>query len=466
MHQSIDDLEFKRAYIPKDEDLWLDCGEDKERYTAEGGKWRPLGVPLAAWRVVLHMWCNFLTYFLMDVISPNQHAYRPKKGTLTAWKSLVSKLNKYPYIYEIDLKGCFDNIQSEYVSHDLEQLGMPPRYKYYLENLNRCTPRFKENDLIDESKLRDKAMWPKLKQMDVAGPPSMMDAFNNMEPENQAVVLEMAREEGMHIEEFIQLQWALWDQLANSPATLGTAHLGLPQGANTSPILTALVIDKFTRQYDSVFYADDGIFFSMTPIKVVDDPDRGIYLNKEKSKPVRENWEWKSNLKFLGLLYDPWTNRLSGNTRKGSRLEFTPQAENIHSILQQIKPKGWSQGESKWERLFKSTLGGFVMSKLYNATWQELEYMVKYVPYGVKGSWLELKDRLDNYRTTSSTACRALSYIIKSGNGIARPKGEKKYTPLETKTKKRVLFVKGAGGKKRYITLSPKAEVVRSETKP
>jgi hypothetical protein len=65
--------------------------------------------------------------------------------------------------------------------------------------------------------------------------------------------------------------------------------LGLPQGANTSPILTALVIDKFTRQYDSVFYADDGIFFSMTPIKVVDDPDRGIYLNKEKSKLVRDN---------------------------------------------------------------------------------------------------------------------------------------------------------------------------------
>jgi hypothetical protein len=35
---------------------------------------------------------------------------------------------------------------------------MPPRYKYYLENLNRCTPRFKETDLVDESKLRDKSL--------------------------------------------------------------------------------------------------------------------------------------------------------------------------------------------------------------------------------------------------------------------------------------------------------------------
>jgi hypothetical protein len=42
--------------------------------------------------------------------------------------------------------------------------------------------------------------------METAPPPSMMDAFNNMEPENQAVVLEMAREEGYSIEEFIQLQ--------------------------------------------------------------------------------------------------------------------------------------------------------------------------------------------------------------------------------------------------------------------
>lgn len=79
------------------------------------------------------------------------------------------------------------------------------------------------------------------------------------------------------------------DNTKNVPIETGPAHTGLPQGANTSPILTALVLDDFTRQYESVFYADDGIFFSRKPMKIEDDPGKGIFLNTEKSRPIREN---------------------------------------------------------------------------------------------------------------------------------------------------------------------------------
>jgi hypothetical protein len=111
IRKGIDDLEFKRVYIPKDPNLFREV-KDKARYNELGGKWRPLGVPKHAWRLVLHMWNNFLTMFLNEYLGDNQHAYRPRRGALTAWKDVFSKIDKYDYIYEIDLKQCFPSIQA------------------------------------------------------------------------------------------------------------------------------------------------------------------------------------------------------------------------------------------------------------------------------------------------------------------------------------------------------------------
>jgi len=59
------------------------------------------------------MHSNFITYFVKDKMKENQHAYLPGRGTKTAWADLLKKSEKYKYIYEIDLKGCFDNIAGE-----------------------------------------------------------------------------------------------------------------------------------------------------------------------------------------------------------------------------------------------------------------------------------------------------------------------------------------------------------------
>lgn len=71
----------------------------------------------------------------------------------------------------------------------------------------------------------------------------------------------------------------------------------MPQGANTSPILTEIVLDHWITAMErvnkgtSVFYADDGIFFSDEPIVLANDEARGIEINLEKSGSVKEDGE-------------------------------------------------------------------------------------------------------------------------------------------------------------------------------
>jgi len=69
----------------------------------------------------------------------------------------------------------------------------------------------------------------------------------------------------------------------------------MPQGANTSPILTEIVLDHWIRAMErvnngtSVFYADDGIFFANEPIVLANDEERGIEIHEGKSGPIKED---------------------------------------------------------------------------------------------------------------------------------------------------------------------------------
>lgn len=93
------------------------------------------------------------------------------------------------------------------MTEELRSLGVPPRYAYHLENINRNVPVFPDKEEIDEHVLKDRDQMHKLTK---AGMPqrqsSLFDAYNEMEPENQLVVNSMAREENMSLEEFLQLQ--------------------------------------------------------------------------------------------------------------------------------------------------------------------------------------------------------------------------------------------------------------------
>jgi len=84
-----------------------------------------------------------LGIFLAERLSPRQHGFQPGKGTKTAWADLLSKIHKYKYVYEIDLKGCFPNIDFEMIVSKLKGLGTPYRITKFIEELAERTPVFK-----------------------------------------------------------------------------------------------------------------------------------------------------------------------------------------------------------------------------------------------------------------------------------------------------------------------------------
>jgi len=86
---------------------------------------RPLGVPAPCWRIYLHGLNNILLVWFNPYIHPNQHGFIPGRGTLTAWQSLVNKLDSRS-IYEFDMKKFFDSVNLDYLAKTMRATGIPP----------------------------------------------------------------------------------------------------------------------------------------------------------------------------------------------------------------------------------------------------------------------------------------------------------------------------------------------------
>lgn len=138
-----------------------------------------------------------------------------------------------------------------------------------------------------------------------------------------------------------------------------------------------MVLRNFTRQCEhSVFYADDGLFFSNEPIELREDDFKGIHINyKKRSGYVKENGRFTKDFVFLGLEYKHKTDMIQGHTHKGSRLEFGSKQREIFDMLELLRPDKL-YNKKKWDLLFTSSIGGTVMSNLYNASWEQLEYLI------------------------------------------------------------------------------------------
>lgn len=296
--------------------VWID---DKNPHSQE--KIRPLGVPSLEDRVLGSMFSNLLEFYLHSSIK-NNHAYQFRKGTGTAWKWLLSFGIKYPYIWEFDLRGCFNNIDHVALGAILRAVGVPRWLWISLLEMQKRSPRLPED--------------------------------GNFRVEGGRFV---------KLDKGKTKSFCFVDQ---------SNERGVAQGHSLSPLLSVLVIEHAVRSWLAtrkgwptkvLMYADDGLVFSTSPIPIESLKQFwsswGLFVEDAKSGMVREDWKWVKPVKFLGLVYDPFLEKLQAWTRKGSRVVldtnwyFTYRGDQLLSV----------SGGAFWREDSYADLGKFFASK-------------------------------------------------------------------------------------------------------
>lgn len=143
-------------------------------------------------------------------------------------------MKSYPYIYEFDLKGFFDNVDLGILYEHMQKSGFPEDFSNFMKRLNRSITVLEKEDKIEEVERKlhlntDLSLNPNLdakeieegyNQMDVAG-----SWYGTTDPEEEAFSVYKGKDISGPVQK----------------------EKGVPQGAPTSCGLSTIILDALTR---------------------------------------------------------------------------------------------------------------------------------------------------------------------------------------------------------------------------
>lgn len=458
-------LIFMRNYIPK------------------GTTYRPLGVPTPEWRLVMHMMNNFITMWVRKDLEEWNHGFLPGRGTNTCIRDTVKILTEYKYVYEFDLKKFFESVLVSDVTNYLMNQGVDSEIYRWVDQINRATPIFKgekkleetssfkshldkqiEEDYIDlndpvfeqlknipyeemmkEDGYKDVRLWMK----DQLG---LLDAYNQRKISK--IDQEKLYDSSRHLakpqawEPSTSNLLNLHNSLMNPTTNLGgleTPCIGLPQGLNTSPILSLVTLVKWVRELKEKgikvnMYADDGILYSNEPFQPFS-PEK-IPFNDEKSRWVKTP-EFTRRIKFLGIIIDIEKQEIEGNTRNGATLTLGTKGKELIELIRELASAYSEEEAYKWSDdpdlvlLTKSGSHGYVMSRLYQDSWKDKLFEEKEWLQDAN-SWLGKRQKCKGHPTRSTEAISFLHLIVSKSMDFNWKPGKRYFSSWRKKEVMRV----------------------------
>jgi len=288
-------VKFKRIFIPK--------GDDKFG--------RPLGVPIKAWRIYSWMMLQILEIWFTATgnKAPWQHEGYSKRGTTTFWEQIIKKgILNAKYIYEFDLKGFFNNVHHDAIITSMNACNVPEKITKWITEMvaskptSRIYPKIKDErkEFIQMAKLRA-----------TFGHSDWMTGWG---------------ETGYHSRLDYLSEATVADE-RDVYFNLSEDYKGVPQGLGISPFLsvTTLCNNIGIDTQGIIMYMDDGLLFADDEGEMTRNllsferacKNIGVSLAPEKSGLVKEDGEWKKDLKIVGQEYLPEIDWMRSNSRKG-----------------------------------------------------------------------------------------------------------------------------------------------------
>lgn len=430
----------------------------RRAYVEKGSTYRPLGVPFPEWRIVMHMLNNFITMWVRKDLEEWNHGFMPGRGTNTCIRDTVKILNDYKYIYEFDLKQFFPSVVVSDVTNYLINEGTDSTIYRWIDQINRSTPIYQnelkleettsfknhldkqiEEDKVDlddpcfeqlkyipweemmkEDGYTDVRLWMK----DQLG---ILDAYNKRKIEK--INLEKLYDSSRHlsnkkivwepsIENLCNIHKSLMDPTTHLGG-LETPCIGLPQGLNTSPILSLIILVKWVHQLKAKgikvhMYADDGFLYSNVPFEPFS-PEK-IPFNEEKSQWVKTP-EFTKKVKFLGVIIDTENQEITGQTRKGSTLTLGTKGHDLIEMLRELVTCYSTEEAYNWKDdpdlvlLTKSGVHGYVLSRLYQDSWKDKLFEEQPWIHDLN-SWLGRRRKCKQHPTKSTEAISFLHLMV------------------------------------------------------